>query len=278
MRDRARPEYLQALERDSRRFEIVHLTEVGRPVIEARNRLAARAQEAATEGDYIVWIDDDAWWRLGTLDGMIATLDKRSDIDILSGYFGGRDHFTPAFAWRGWDDEEPNVDPGRNCELGEVVEIAKTGFHFILMRRTALATVGSEAFSPAHPGMSDDTSFYSRAKYHGLRMFIDTGAWIAHIGSNGDAYFVGHPRGRIVNGEVVLSRTFEMPSGPRNVERRMYGLPEMERSLAASDTEAYSRKAAESKRMPRPVRDTRAAAEWIAQRESNCARLADRAK
>lgn len=232
MRNCARPEYLQALERDRQRFEIVHLTEVGRPVVAARNSLAARALEVAMPDEYIVWIDDDAFWSLGTLERMVSVMDRCSEIDVLAGYFGGRDHFSPAFAWRDfntgnpWSNENSFVDPGRNCGIGEVVVIQKTGLHFVLMRRGALERVGTAPFTLITQDWCEDFSFMFRALHAGLRVFVDTASFIAHIGDDGAVYLVGHPRGRIVNGNLVFPTQFDKPTGPRKLEPvRAYGLP-----------------------------------------------------
>ncbi len=265
MRDRARPEYLQALARDSERFEIVHLTEVGRPVTEARNILARRAREIAIEGDYVLWADDDCWWSAANLNRMIETLDRQPEIDILSAMFGGRDHFAPPFCWRKWDDDASIVDPGRNCAIGAVVPIESCGFHCLMMRSAVLHAVGDNPFDPVEGLRGEDVTFCVRALHSGLRLAVATGEKVAHIGDNGDAYFVGAPRAKIVAGEIVMPKRFAMPCGPRKLE-------------APRAYEEHVKAASQPKRMPRPVRDTRAAAEWIAQRQhdGNCSRLADK--
>lgn len=224
MRDRARPEYLQALERDRQRFEIVHLTEVGRPVTDARNILARRAREIAAEGDLMLWADDDAWWAAANLDRMIETLDRQPEIDVLTAMFGGRDHFSPPFCWTKWDNDDSIVDPGRNCAIGAVVPIESCGFHFVLMRSAALHVVGDSPFDPIAGVRGEDVTFCVRARDFGLRLAVATGESVAHVGDNGAAYFVGAPKAKIVSGKVVMPKTFAMPSGLRNLEAtRSYG-------------------------------------------------------
>ena len=177
--------------------------------------------------DYILWSDDDAWWSLGTLERMIGIMDQRMEIDILAGVFGGRDHFSPAFAWQRFNDNSSMVDPGRNCGLAEIVPIANTGLHFVVMRRAALERVGEAPFSlPTPEWPQEDLAFFYHVLLVGLRSFVDAASFIAHIGDHGDAYVVGSPKGRIVNGDLVLPTQFEIPNGPRNLEPvRSYGLP-----------------------------------------------------
>lgn len=157
---------------------------------------------------------------------MIEHLDERSAIDVLAGYFGGRDHFSPAFAWKIWNDPASMVDPGRTCAPRSLVAIEQCGFHFVLMRTSVLEHVGAQPFVLLSEEWTEDFCFIARCRATGVRMYVDTGAHIAHIDDHGRAQTVGFPAGRINNGELVRPRTFERPTGPRQLgPDRAYGLP-----------------------------------------------------
>lgn len=226
MRNRPRPEYVQAVERDRACFDVVHLTEIGHPVVDARNSLAARALALAPRAEFVLWTDDDAWWPAGTIARMIEHLDERSAIDVLAGYFGGRDHFSPAFAWTTWNDPASIVDPGRTCAPRSLVAIEQCGFHFVLMRTSVLERVGAQPFALLSDEWTEDFCFIARCRATGVRTYVDTGAHITHVDDHGRAQTVGFPAGRIINGELVRPRAFERPAGPRQLgPDRAYGLP-----------------------------------------------------
>jgi len=213
---------------DGIRYDL--LTSIGKDVVTARNELAARALDR--NAPYVLWSDSDAWWPAGTVRRMLNTIERRSDIDVLAGYFGGRDHFSPAFCWRDfntentWSNAENFVDPGRNCALGDVVRIEKTGCHFLLMRREALERVGPAPFTLITPQWSEDFALMFRALHARLGLFVDTGAIVAHIDDQGRAHVPGYPPGQIVHNKLVHPRVFERPTGPRQLgPERSYGLP-----------------------------------------------------
>lgn len=223
VRDVATTETVVAL-RENIGLKNVLLTEVGKPVDEARNTLAARALSLDPAPDFILWVDADAWWPGGTLQRMIARFSNPA-IDVLFGYFGGRDHYAPAFAWRRWNDLNSFPQPGRDCPLNAVEKVERAGFHFVLMRRAALERIGNLPFTPK-PGWTEDFSCIARMLSAGLGLYVDTGAPIAHIGDDGRAHTVGMPSGKIVRNKLLLPpKPWLPPIGPRHLEPvRAYGL------------------------------------------------------
>ena len=119
MRSSMTRETAQALKTnmDGVRFDL--LTTVGKDVVTARKELAARALEKGAP--FVLWADSDAWWRPGTLRRMLSVMKRHDNIDLLAGAFGGRDHYSPVFAWRSASDQDSFPKVGLDCGPTDIV-------------------------------------------------------------------------------------------------------------------------------------------------------------
>ena len=176
-----------------------------RPVVEARNGLWKMASEVSPNlpwaDIYCLWCDDDAWWPPGTVAKMVDTLKQYPQIGLLSGSFSNRMPFSSIMTNRIAGIHSP-PKPGVDCQLGEIVEVAECGFHFVMHRLSMLEALGPNPFEPFE-GVSEDLSFCRRVREAGLRIFCATGALIAHIDpSDGVAYVPGDAAMRVENNEL----------------------------------------------------------------------------
>lgn len=189
-------------------FPAVMRTVSRMPVAQARNALAAMAKAVPSVANlipsawYVLWVDDDAFWRAGTVAKLIATVTDNPQVDVLAGWFGPRkEHACPAvrYANGSWPR------PGTDCEFGDVVEVQSIGFHFVLHKMDVLDRVSELPFALDRNDVAEDFAFSRRCREAGLRMFVHTGAEVAHIGDDGTAYLPGEPPYTIVNGELRKS-------------------------------------------------------------------------
>lgn len=176
-------------------------------VVEARNKLAEMALAAPEKAGYepaewfVLWIDSDAFWPVGTVATMLETLQRCPEVDILCGFFGPRSALsnpTARYADGHW------VKPGTDCNFGEVVEIARTGFHFTMHRLSALEKMPEKPFTDA-AGEGEDYAFCAKARQAGLRIWVHTGLPVAHIGDDGFAYLPGDQPYIVVDGQLCKS-------------------------------------------------------------------------
>ena len=92
-RDTITNETRVAIEQNLDGFDYIHLVEVGLPVVEARNRLWARALDAAIKHPdwYVLHVDDDAYWTPGTIAKIASALNSPIiRADVVYGYCCGR--------------------------------------------------------------------------------------------------------------------------------------------------------------------------------------------
>lgn len=189
------------------------------PVAQARNELAKMALRAVenaswvpSQGWHVLWIDDDAWWRPGTVAQALSTLvQNKESIDLLCGWFGPRAaNAGPAVRKR--DDSWPR--PGTDCQTGDVIEIHRCGFHFVLHRLGLLERVGENPFSTEGDDHAEDYAFCRRVRSIGGRIWVHTGLPIAHIADDGSAYLPGEPAQVVVGSELLKAQ---------QPEKRTYG-------------------------------------------------------
>ncbi len=257
-----------------------------RDVVAARNEigksiLELMQQGAIDSGIFVLWHDDDAWWPAGTVEQMIVTLRDNPTVDLLAASFGERIPFCKPGAFR--KDFSDAVVPGVNCSLGDVVPVKTVGGHFLLHRAALLEKVGPDPFNvPSDHRFAEDMAFCKRIRDVGGTVAVATGIVVAHVeASTGLAFIPGARPGRIVDNQfqaVPDARTdaeiIAAYTGSDLRGKRTYGFA-VEQCHAK--LKARSR-ATQPKPIHRPVRDTRAAAEWLVQHDSDRGRLADRAR
>jgi hypothetical protein len=191
---------------------------------DARNALAAMAVQAPNlasfsprMGWFVLWVDDDAWWRPGTVAQALTTLiQNKESIDVLAGWFCSRTAgASPAVRKRG--NTWPR--PGADCQFGDIVEIERSGFHFVMHPLSLLEKFTEAPFTIGADDHAEDYAFCRRARDLGARIWVHTGLPVAHIGDDGSAYLPGEPAYRVVDGELLKS---EQPT------RRTYGFEPQE--------------------------------------------------
>lgn len=219
-RRQPRAETLSALQSNMDGVSHVVVGVSGLPVVDARNHLATKAIELSRDASYrfALFIDDDAWWRSGTLTTMLRAMREYPAIGVLLGYFSARGPNLPAnaaFRWwacdhyaRKWCYNHPaaltsNV-PKRlaNCMAGEIVHVERSSLHFALVRLPLLKRIGQTPFDvpcyemapgaevritpeygfPNNAVLTEDFAFCDRVVEAESTIAVATGCPIVHIG------------------------------------------------------------------------------------------------
>jgi len=176
-------------------------------VVEARNDLAARALQISEQANFIprlgwyaLWIDDDAFWRPGAIARLLEAL-QTPGVDIAAGWFTGRSAYAnPKAFYR--DGTWPT--PGKDCKDGDLVEIERAGFHFVMHRMSVLEKVGEKPFTPEGTRQEgEDMAFCERARAAGLRLWVHTGVPVAHVDDDGTAYVPGEGPLRVIGVQLA---------------------------------------------------------------------------
>ena len=203
IRDKPTPETVWALENNSPPHLL--LTEVGKPVDEARNALARQILELDPMPEIVVWLDDDAWWLPGAIEDLVTTLQRHPGHALMCGGFSERMPHSSAVAG-GFGIEKLRPGPvGQsecNVEYGQIVPIEWCGFHAVALRTSALYDLGANPFSPL-PGLGEDYTFCRRLIEKNLKLACNPAISFAHIEiSNGLAFLPGFPPFKIENGRA----------------------------------------------------------------------------
>lgn len=213
-----------ALWSNSDLIPMLFITESRLPVVDARNSLAQKAVDAKRKHgmdiNFVLWIDDDAWWPAGTISRMLATLRARPDLDMLAAYFSDRMPFCAPGQFRIPDvaryegqvllphDGVPTCwQPGDVVFTpGDIVDVDITGFHFVLMRIGLLECMGSAPFAvPRGSAWVEDFSFCLRARELGAAIACDTAAIVAHVDIDNGMAFAPYGRpGKIDGNQFVF--------------------------------------------------------------------------
>lgn len=177
-------------------------------IVEARNMLVKTAKSVAQQypvipdlGWYCLWADDDAFWSPGTVTRMIVALQDR-DVDIVAGFFSGRAPLTAPKALR-LDGTWPRVGVDGDVQDGQLAEVAKVGFHFVMHRLEVLDRLPDEPFTPEGTDEEgEDFAFCERARAAGLRIWTHTGCLVAHVDDDGVAYLPGEGPMKVVGSQL----------------------------------------------------------------------------
>jgi hypothetical protein len=174
-------------------FPHVILTVARKPVDVARNELARTALKVIERPHalpwvarelFILWVDDDAFWRPESLHRAIEYLENHREIDLLAGSFCAREPYCASSGIPA---------PGVANAAEGAVEICLTGFHWVLHRGDVLRKVGNDPFTPIDD-LSEDFSFCKRAVRAKIRMFEATDVVIPHVDADrGLAFLPGQP-------------------------------------------------------------------------------------
>lgn len=215
-----------------------------KPVVEARNTLARWALDLAKKNPFpfiprqwfVLWADDDSWWQPGSVEETVRALNAFPQIDAIFGKFSGRIPYGHPFAYRNSYDGGSYPREGIDCAFGDLVPIARAGFHWVLMRLSLLERVGDNPFDiPEGSELPEDFAFCDRAIAAGATLTVGMGAPIFHVDPrDGTVYLPGMPA-MIMKGNGVAPITYEhqSPDGTvKNLEQREYGKeiePMMER-------------------------------------------------
>jgi hypothetical protein len=211
-------------------YELVFRMATHLPVDAARNRLAAKALEAAedrtlfpTQSDpYVFWIDADAFFLTGTFTMMIRTLEEHPNIDLLSALTGPRVPHEKSYAQTRYDDAASGLRPGVDCEAGAVVEVELVSAHFLCHRASLLRRVGSgPPFGPPDFPITEDIYFSRMVRVNGGRIAVATGIPVFHVDErNGHAFLPTYPAARIEDDGTLDAAT---PVNPLAPDERTYG-------------------------------------------------------
>lgn len=178
----------------------------GAGIVKGRNELAATAKKIPDKapfvpegGWYVLWVDDDAFWRPGTILRMVFGL-QNPQVDVLGGWFTGRSPYAAPKAYR-HDGSWPKPGHETKIQDGDIVEVASMGFHFVMHKLDVLEKLGPDPFEVKNQTEAgEDLAFCKRAREAGLRLWVHTGCPVAHIDDEGVAYLPGE-------GPMIVSGT-----------------------------------------------------------------------
>lgn len=180
---------------------------------EAALRVSEHARFRPTMGWFVLWVDDDAFWKPGTILEMMKRINAPKT-DIIAGYFSARAPYTACVAWYDTNDQ---VRPGVNCEEGELVEVDRVGFHFVLHKLEVLEKLGPNPFTIEGSGeKGEDLAFCRRARQAGLHIRVHTGCPVAHVADDGVCYLpgVGPHRVNLPGAQLIQIVTERNYDGP----------------------------------------------------------------
>lgn len=217
-RDGLTDETKLAIELNLDGFEYVHLTEVGLPVVEARNLLWKRALHAAIEHPdwYVLLCDDDAYWPPGTIASFVETLRHHPlRIDFLSGNFSARSEFSQSAA-----EQFGDLPPDGVVQVNEYV-----GAHFGMFGASLFSRLGRAPWDLRlgfGEASREGRAFFYRMLMARVTIAVQTANPIWHVDrQNGYAYAPGERPCRIrANQLIPTERPADEP-----YEFRTYGLP-----------------------------------------------------
>ncbi len=165
------------------------LREIGRPVDEARNALAARVlAESSHDDDPCLWIDDDCYWSAGTVTALMRAFDTLHGIDVLAAHFGPRAPFSTPLSLLRPNDVSSAPREGRDFQFGQIIPIASASMNFVLHKTAVLRRIGANPFTPLPGSLGEDHSFFERLRALDLRAAMATGIVVAHC--EGDLAFI----------------------------------------------------------------------------------------
>ena len=192
-------ETLMALLNNSEDYRLRLYTENRLAVDVARNLLAERAIESASDPSLdgeadpvVVWIDSDAFFLKGTLTLLLKEL-QRGAFDVVAPLTGARVPGSSVQALRKAGDLTSSPKPGVDCHAGEIVGVEMVSTHFLMHRAFLLKRLGPQPFG-SHDDVleTDDFHFCRRVREAGGALCVHTGVPVFHVDErNGAAFLPG---------------------------------------------------------------------------------------
>lgn len=164
--------------------ECTQMINMGSLIYMSRDTLATKAISA--EADFVLWLDSDMVFEPDTLKKMLAVLEARPEIDILTGlYFRRTKPYTPVIF------DKLDIDEQDRCTYTEfknipegLFEVGGCGFGCVLMRSEVFLDVQSkygQMFAPIGR-TGEDLAFCWRARSCGCKIYCDPSIECGHVG------------------------------------------------------------------------------------------------
>jgi hypothetical protein len=252
VRDHPTDETAQALRDHLDGYAVRLLTEVGRPVREARNALARRIAALDVPHETpVLWIDDDAWWPPGSVAALASRLPAagvsfglqcvRAPWSLPSGVPADLQPWSQNMELRAnaaWSYRGPVRD------RGAIVPVLVASTH-CFMHRAGLLADRDEPFTPAPAvrarlagafenvveELTDDASFCLNMLDAGVPLGVDTAVTVAHVERETQAAFVPLREAMRVRRDALVP----CETAPAAGKDRVYGLAAYDGGRSAED-------------------------------------------
>lgn len=195
----------------------------GKPVERARNELAARALSLDPRPEFIVWVDSDAFWFIGTFTRLALYLKCCRPLDMIVPIFGGRWPWGNSFQLTaGFDADE--MAYVKSLKISEdfsmwtpLTPIVFSGAHFMMHRTELLSAIGPNPWAMNRSHTSEDEALVQRVGGAGGRLYADRGTVVLHVRDDGLAFAPHLPALRIKDGKLTIAELPEIAGeGARN--------------------------------------------------------------
>jgi GT2 family glycosyltransferase len=140
------------------------------------------------EYDYIMWIDSDIIFTTQNFEKLLS-----NDVDICGGLYlmdGGKQFAVV----KNWNEEKFKTNgtfdfltPDDISKSPALMEVAYTGFGFLLIKRGVFEKIKYPWFGPKYHTIgncvdfaSEDVSFCLKAKEFGFKIYVDPTVWVRH--------------------------------------------------------------------------------------------------
>lgn len=170
-----------------------------------RIELAQGVLDSPIPCDFSLWIDDDNTLTPAHFDMLLRDLDEHPELDGVVGWCWCDNHQAEAIEAQKWTMSVGRQGPNMECYRFTLEDFNKSdgpllgtdqieppdgfwsGFPCVLLRRRALETLGSEAFTPVfhadikYKFSGEDTAFFWRARAAGLKFAVDVRVQVPHV-------------------------------------------------------------------------------------------------
>ena len=168
------------------------LTEVGKPVDDARNNLVKRVLELNPRPDVCVWVDDDCYFEAGIVTQLLGALAESAplsppDLTVVAPVFGARANFNYAIASCRDNLHRSSVDfplrAGVDFPFPALLKVELLGGHMFVHRPSLFQRLRPDPFE-IPPGSTDleDFAFARRVRAAGGASFVQCDAFVWHVG------------------------------------------------------------------------------------------------